>query len=116
MITTIGIDNARFECINYCVYVRISDIFYEMITKELSMKQLSLITVKDENGNIFARTTILPYTFDRFKGTNITFSVEECLGSDHYVVLRPVAYKHKYEGIIRAIHEYERRNSIWFSN
>lgn len=128
MITTIGIDNAQFECINYCVYVRISDIFYEMITKELSMKQLSLITVKDENGNIFARTTITPSGVDIYRGTDVVFSVEKVIGygSDIYV-LRPVAYKRKHEGIIhneyqinkeyydalKSIREYERRNSMF---
>ena len=143
---TVSIDNAQFEFINcygcYFVYVRISDILYEGMMK----KKMPLITVKDENGVIFARTTIVPSEVDRFKGTYIMFSVKELLGTDGYV-LRPLAYKRKYEGIIhnerrlddeyydtlksvrvanelnkkyykalKAVREYERRNSMFGIN
>ena len=120
---TVGINNAQLEFINYCVYVRISDILYEEMKK-----RTPLITVKDEKYNtIFARTTILSSAIDRFKGADITFSVKKFLESDTYV-LTPVAYKRKNEGIIHyesrlndehyavakiMLCEYERRNSMF---
>lgn len=113
---TVSIDNAQFEFINcndhYRVYVRISDILYEGM-----MKKMPLITVKDENGDIFARTTIVPSEVDRFEGACIVFSVKEVLGTDGYV-LRPLAYKQDYKDILynealKAIREYEKRNSMF---
>lgn len=113
---TVSIDNAQFEFINcndhYRVYVRISDILYEGM-----MKKMPLITVKDENGDIFARTTIVPSEVDRFEGACIVFSVKELLGTDGYV-LRPLAYKQDYKDILynealKAIREYEKRNSMF---
>jgi hypothetical protein len=110
---TVTINNAQLESINYCVYVRISDILYEEM-----MKKMPLITVKDEKYNtIFARTTILSSDIDRFKGADIVFSVVKRLESDIYV-LRPLAYKQDYKDMcynetLNAIREYERRNSMF---
>lgn len=121
----VTINNAQLEYINcdfYAVYVKIPDNLYEVITK-----RLPLSTVKDDKfGIIFARTTIIPHDVYRYRGTDITFSVEKFLGSDTYV-LTPVTYKRKNEGIIhderrlskvyhealKSIREYGRRNSMF---
>jgi hypothetical protein len=116
----VTINNAQLEYINcdfYAVYVKIPDGLYEVITKRLPLS----IVKNEEFGTIFARTTITPSDVYRYRGTDITFSVKKFLGSDT-CVLMPVAYKRKYEGIIRnglyekakaIIREYERRNSMF---
>lgn len=118
----VTINDVQLEYVNCCVCVKISDGLCEVITKKLP-----LITFEDEKfGDIFARTTIGHSNIDRYRGTDVTFSVVECFGSNAYV-LRPVAYKRKYEGIIRdgfrlndeyyekakaMVREHDRRNSM----